>query len=96
MGCNKKHAGGQWLHLLGKISLLNIYYSEYPGTDIMEKEEMLILSFMNSVSIRTKENLLDPMNCYPFANKELHRINDRRKIRKIHGLSNQTIECGVI
>ena len=93
MGCDSKHAGGHWVKILKDISSLNIFYSEYSGLDIEEKEEQLILSFIDNVSKRTKENLFDNLNCFPFANKELYRKSLGTKIRKIHGLSNQTIDC---
>lgn len=85
LSCNKKHAGGHWLNTLQNLSDLNIFYSE-TNPDI---EEEMIKYFCGQVSDETKEKLYDKINCFPFANKELN-----KSIRKSHGLSNQTIECG--
>ena len=93
LGCDAKHAGGHWINTLTNVSSLNVFYSEYSGLDIEEKEEQMISYFMNNVSDTTKENLFDSVSCYPFANKELYRKSLRTKIRKTHGLNNQTIDC---
>jgi hypothetical protein len=93
LGCDAPHAGGHWINVLNNLSSLNVYYSEYSGLDIDEKEEQLITYFMNNVSKTTKENLWDKINCYPFANKELYRKSMQTKTRKNHGLNNQTVAC---
>ena len=93
MGCDGKHAGGHWVNTLKNDSSLNVFYSEYLELDIEEKEEQLISYFMDNVSETTKEILLDKVNCYPFANKELYRKSLGAKIRKMHKLNNQTIDC---
>ncbi len=84
LGCNKKHAGGHWLNTLQNLSDLNIFYSE-ADPDI---EEDMIKYFCGRVSCKTKEQLYDNINCFPFANKELN-----KSVRKSHGFTNQTIEC---
>ena len=93
LGCDGKRAGGHWVNTLQNVSSLNVFYSEYSGLDIEEKEEQLISYFMQNVSEKTKINLFDKVNCYPFANKELYRKSLRTKIRKDHRLNNQTIDC---
>jgi hypothetical protein len=93
LGCDKKHAGGNWINCLSNIKSLTVYYSEYSGQDIEEKEEQLIDYFMRNVSEQTKRQLLDPINSFPFANKEINRKSVRQKIRKAHGISNQTVTC---
>ncbi len=93
LGCDGKHAGGHWINTLQSISSLNVFYSEYSGLDIDEKEEQLISYFMNNVSNMTKENLFDKVNCFPFANKELYCKSLGTKKRKVHRLNNQTIDC---
>ncbi len=96
LGCDGKHAGGHWINTLQDISALNVFYSEYLGLDIDEKEEQLISYFMNNVSNISKESLFDKVNCFPFANKELYRKSLRTKTRKVHRLNNQTIDCDKI
>ena len=93
LGCDAPHAGGHWINTLQNITSLNVFFSEYSELDIDDKEEQLISYFMENVSATTKKNLLDQTNCYPFANKELYRKSLNKKIRKGHGLNNQTIEC---
>lgn len=93
LGCDAPHAGGHWLNVLQNLSSLNVFYSEYSGLDIDEKEEQLITYFMDNVSKTTKEKLWDKINCYPFANKELYRKSIQTKTRKNHGLNNQTVAC---
>ncbi len=85
LGCDKKHAGGHWLNTLQNLSSLNIFYSE-TNPDI---EEEMIKYFCEHVSDESKSKLFDTTNCFPFANKEKN-----KSIRKKHGLSNQTINCG--
>jgi len=63
----------------------NIFYSE-TNPDI---EENMIKYFCEHVSDESKSKLFDTINCFPFANKEKN-----KSIRKKHGLSNQTINCG--
>ncbi|MFZ4797121.1 MAG: hypothetical protein ACOYMA_06475 [Bacteroidia bacterium] len=96
LGCDKPHAGGHWINTLQNVSSFNIFYAEYSGLDIDEKEEQLISYFMDNISDETKEILFDKTNCFPFANKELYRKSLKTKIRKEHGLNNQTVECDKI
>lgn len=93
LGCDKKHAGGNWVNTMINVSSLNVFYSEYSGIDIEEKEETMISYFMENVSETTKANLYDKVNCYPFANKELYRKSLKSKTKKVHGLNYQTIDC---
>jgi hypothetical protein len=96
LGCNKKHAGGNWINTLSKLNELTVFYSEFE-TDkyykIEEIETQLIEYFSKNVSNETKDRLIDKKNCFPFANKEIHYKEKKKKIRKNHGLSNQTIDC---
>ena len=85
LGCDKCHGGGHWLNTLKDIFELNIFYSE--TNPLIEKE--MIIYFGEQVSEISKANLYDKKNSFPFANKELDKGS-----RKIHGLSNQTIDCG--
>ncbi|MET4081554.1 hypothetical protein ABIB40_001503 [Pedobacter sp. UYP30] len=94
LGCDKKHAGGHWLNILNNINQLTVFYCDYVHNDIGEKEEEMLSYFIESVSINTKKSLYDMINCFPFANKEIHRHSLKSKIKKNHGLNNQTIYCG--
>jgi hypothetical protein len=94
LGSNKRHAGGHWINVLQNVNDLTVYYCEYTEKDIEEKEEEMILYFMDNVSDSTKALLRDKINCYPFANKEIHKHSIRSKIKKDHGLNNQAIYCG--
>ena len=94
LGSKRKHAGGHWLNVLSNLSSLTIFYAEYLGKDIDEKEERLISYFMENVSSETKSNLHDGNNCYPFANKEIYHISLKTKNKKRHGLNNQVVDCG--
>lgn len=94
LGCDKKHAGGHWLNVLQNVNQLTVFYCDYVNNDIEEKEEEMMSYFIENVSAFTKENLFDKVNCFPFANKEIHRHSLKSKIKKNHGLNNQTVYCG--
>ncbi len=97
LGCNKKHAGGNWVNVLTELNELTVYFSEFELSEyhrIEETETKLIEYFSNNVSAKTKNRLVDKINCFPFANKEIHYKESGRKIRKNHGLGGQTIDCG--
>jgi len=96
LGCNKKHAGGNWVNVLSELNELTIFYSEFELSEyhrIEETETKLIEYFTNNVSAKTKNRLIDKTNCFPFANKEIHYKEKKTKIRKNHGLEDQTIDC---
>ena len=97
LGCDGKHAGGHWINTLLKLNDLTVYYSEFEETSdesIENLERKLIDHFKNNVSTQTKTQLFDNENCFPFANKEVYYRNLKKKIRKRHGIENQTINCG--
>ena len=97
LGCNKKHAGGNWINTLTKLNELTVFYSEFNLAEyhkIEETETKLIEYFSKNVSDKTKNRLVDRINCFPFANKEIHYKEQSTKIRKKHGFGNQTIDCG--
>jgi hypothetical protein len=94
LGCDKKHAGGHWLNVLQNINDLNVYYGIYTNDDIESLEEKMLTCFINNVSKESKLLLYDNTNCFPFANKEFHMHSLETKIKKNHGLKNQTIYCG--
>ena len=94
LGCDKKHAGGHWINVLQNIYDLTIFYCEYSNDDIEEMEEKMLLYFIDNVTESIKQFLYDENNCFPFANKEVHRHSIKTKFKKNHGLKNQTIYCG--
>ncbi len=97
LGCNKKHAGGNWVNILSELNELTVFYSEFELSEyhrIEQTETKVIEYFSNNVSTKTKNRLYDKINCFPFANKEIHYKEKKTKIRKNHGLGNQTIDCG--
>jgi len=97
LGCNKKHAGGNWINTLTKLDELYVFYSEFEEQEynmIESSEEKLIEYFSENVSDSTRKSLYDKANCFPFANKELYKKLENTKIRKNHGLKNQTVDCG--
>ena len=79
-----------------ELNELTIFYSEFELSEyhrIEETETKLIEYFTNNVSAKTKNRLIDKTNCFPFANKEIHYKEKKTKIRKNHGLEDQTIDC---
>lgn len=97
LGCNKKHAGGNWINTLSELNKLTVFYSEFELSEyhrIEEIETKMIEYFSNNVSDKTKNGLVDKINCFPFANKEIHYKEKGTKVRKNHGFGSQTIDCG--
>lgn len=97
LGCNKWHAGGNWINVLSKLDQLNVFYSEFKESDynkIEDTEEKLIKYFSSNVSDSAKETLIDRNNCFPFANKIIYIRSEKKKIKKNHGINNQTVNCG--
>ncbi len=97
LGCDGNHAGGHWINTLSRLNDLTIFYSEYneTGTETIESlESKLIDHFANNISAQTKNQLFDSENCFPFANKEVHYRDQKKKNRKNHGIKNQTSDCG--
>lgn len=92
LGFSRPHAGGHWINTLKNLASLHIFYSEYDNDNYVEKEAQLISCFMKHVSENSKARLFDKDRCYPFANKEIHLISLQQKVRKVHGLSNQTVK----
>lgn len=92
--CDKKHAGGHWINVLQNINELTVFFSDYSENDIDEMEEKMLSYFIDNVTETTKNCLHDKINCFPFANKVIHKKAIRSKITKKHGLDNQTIDCG--
>lgn len=96
LGCDGKHAGGHWINTLSKLNDLTIFYSEFEETGyetIESLESKLIDHFAINISTQTKKQLFDNENSFPFANKEVYYRNLKKKIRKKHGIENQTIDC---
>ena len=90
LGDSKPHCGGHWLKALSNLSSVFVHYAE---TRVPEKvEQCLIEAFVNGVSSSTKNILRDKTHPFPFANLELKvsECHQKRKIRKRHGIGNQT------
>jgi hypothetical protein len=85
LGCDKPHAGGHWINTLDNPQGLTIFYCICDPL----LEEQMIDFFCQQVSYKTKAQLHDNVNCFPFANKEKN-----KSTRKKHKISNQTIDCG--
>lgn len=94
MGCDGRHAGGNWVNLLSNLDSYSVYYSSYLNSDVEVLEEAMLEYFMECVSIETRKKLYDHETCLPFANKEIHRSALGTTIRKRHGIGNSTVDCG--
>ncbi len=87
LGDSSPHSGGRWLKTLSNLRSIWVHYAETPTPE--KVEEQLIETFVNGVSSITKTNLRDSIHPFPFANLELYKRMERRKIRKRHGIGNQ-------
>lgn len=94
MGCDGRHAGGNWVNLLNNLYSYTVFYSSYLNSDVEVLEEAMLEYFMECVSNETRKKLYDHETCLPFANKEINRSALGTTIRKRHGIGNSTVDCG--
>ena len=90
LGDSRPHRGGHWLKTLSNLDSFFVHYAETSIPELVE--QCLIEAFVEGVSSSTKCVLRDSTRLFPFANLEYRITNchPKRKIRKRHGIRNQT------
>lgn len=86
-GKKSPHKGGFWVKLLRNVNSFYIHYAKVMHSQVDCSEKLLLESFDNQVSQKSRRSLYDSELVIPFANLEKNKGQ-----RKKHGLSGQYIK----